>query len=148
MRELKAFERAARALALVATTGGALSFALPAFAEDCAKMNDYRAQRETVLAGISQLVAAQKGKQLDPNLFCARARPLGAADNAMLEFLTKNKDWCQFPDDVIEQVKTVRSRDLAMQGKACSVAAQMKKMQEQASQGAGPQAQPLPAGPL
>ena len=34
--------------------------------------------------------------------------------------------------------------------KACKVAAQIKKMKEQAAQGGGggPQAQPLPAGPL
>lgn len=148
MREFKAFERAARGLALAAVAGGAFALAAPASAEDCAKMGDYRAKRETVLASISQLVASNKGKQLDASVFCARAQPLGAADNAMMAFLVKNKDWCQIPDDVITQFKSVREHDLAMSGKACSVAAQMKKMQEQASQGAGPQVQQLPAGPL
>ena len=126
MREFKAFERAARGLALAAVAGGAFALAAPASAEDCAKMGDYRAKRETVLASISQLVASNKGKQLDASVFCARAQPLGAADNAMMAFLVKNKDWCQIPDDVIEQFKSVRLRDQAMAGKACSVAAQMK----------------------
>jgi hypothetical protein len=148
MKELKAYERRARGLALAAVAGLGLAFAAPARAEDCAKMTDYRTKRESVLAAISQLIAANKGKQLDASVFCARAQPLSAADNAMLDFLTKNKDWCQFPDDMINQFKTVRARDMAMSGKACSVAAQMKKMQEQAAQGGAQQAQPLPAGPL
>jgi methylglyoxal synthase len=72
------------------------------------------------------------------------------AETALIAYMEKNKDWCSFPDEAIAQLKEHHAKNMAFSGKACTVAAQMKKMKEQAAQSgpAGPQAQPLPAGPL
>jgi hypothetical protein len=73
----------------------------------------------------------------------------------MLAYMTKNKDWCQIPDDAIAQLKISHAKSVAFGGKACTVAAQIKKMKSQAAQaaqqagpGGAPAEQPLPAGPL
>jgi hypothetical protein len=64
--------------------------------------------------------------------------------------MEKNKDWCSFPDQAISDLKEHHAKNVQFSSRACTVAAQMKKMKAQAAQGggAGPQAQPLPAGPL
>ena len=72
-----------------------------------------------------------------------------SAENALIAYMEKNKDWCAFPMRSIAQLKDNHAKSLAFSAKACSVAAQMKKKKQQAAQGAGaPQAQPLPTGPL
>lgn len=139
-------------LAVVSLAMGSAAFA----AGDCAgDLQNLSARREQALKGINDLVIAAHGKKLDPDAFCAHSRPLNAAEDAMLAYMIKNKDWCQIPDDAIGQLKASHAKSVAFGGKACSVAAQIKKMKSQAAQaaqqgGAGgqPAEQPLPAGPL
>jgi len=130
---------------------GAMGVAAPAFADQSCgdDLQKLAQKREAALQGINGLVAAAHGKQLDPTVFCTRSAPLNQAETAMIAYMEKNKDWCQIPDAPIEQLKAAHAKSVAFSTKACSVAAQMKKMKEQAAQGGGePQAQPLPAGPL
>ena len=132
--------------------------AAPAFADqDCGKdLSALAARREAALKNINATVAASKGKKLDPVAFCARATPLNAAEDAMLAYMIKNKDWCQIPDDAITQLKASHAKSVAFGGKACTVAAQIRKMKSQAAQaqaqaaqnGGAPAIQPLPTGPL
>ena len=134
---------AAAALAALSATG--------ARADSCDELGPLKTKREAVLEDINKMVASNKGKQLDAETFCARSRPIIAADNAFLASLTKNKDWCQIPDEVIAQFKMIQGKDTQMTSRACTVAAQMKKAKEQAEAGGGlggPQAPKLPAGPL
>jgi hypothetical protein len=93
-------------------------------------------------------VKAAKGKQLDPAVFCAKSAGLNSAETAMIVYMEKNKDWCQVPDEALAQLKANHAKSVAFSTKACNVAAQIKKMKEQQAQGGGPQAQPLPSGPL
>ena len=51
-------------------------------------------------------------------------------------------------DEAINNLKTSHAKNAGFNAKACTVAAKIKKMKEQAAQGGGPQVQPLPAGPL
>jgi hypothetical protein len=133
----------------------AMLAATPAFADDdCAtSLQKLAARREAALQGINQMVKASHGKKLDPEAFCARSRPLNMAEDAMLAYMTKNKDWCQIPDDAVNQLKASHAKSVAFGARACTVAAQIAKMKKQAAaaaqQGGGPPAeQPLPAGPL
>jgi uncharacterized alpha/beta hydrolase family protein len=121
------------------------SFAQQSCGEDLQKLAQ---RREAELATINNLVKAAHGKQLDPTVFCAKSGGLNAAENAMIAYMEKNKDWCQIPDEAISALKTNHAKSVAFTGKACAVAAQIKKMKEQQAQGGGPQAQPLPTGPL
>ena len=85
---------------------------------------------------------------MDPAGFCARTAPLLHAEEALIAYMEKNKEWCSFPDEAIANLKAGHVKNAGFNAKACQVAAQIKKMKEQAAQGGGPQAQPLPAGPL
>ena len=142
--------RAIAALLAFAFVG---AFAPARAAQDCGTdMNKFRTQRDAAMVGINNLVAASKGKQMDAASFCARSQPLNAVENAWIAYMVKNQDWCQIPDDVIKGLKDVHAKNTVFSAKACTVAAQMKKMKEQAAAGGAaggaPQAQPLPAGPL
>jgi hypothetical protein len=145
-----------------------LKFVLPVFAlgllvagpalaaDDCATdLQKLAGRREAALKGLNAIVVAAKGKKLDPEAFCARSRPLNVAEDAMLAYMVKNRDWCQIPDDAINNLKATHAKSVAFSGKACSVAAQIEKMKKQAAQaqqqqqaGGAPQVQPLPTGPL
>jgi hypothetical protein len=144
-------------LALPALALGLLVGVAPALADnDCAgDLQKLAARREAAMKGINELVAAAKGKKLDPEAFCVRSRPLNGAEEAMLAYMTKNKDWCQIPDDAIANLKASHAKSVEFGGKACTVAAQIEKMKKQAAAqaqqqqaGGAPQEQPLPAGPL
>ncbi|HXT06938.1 MAG TPA: hypothetical protein VN715_08390 [Roseiarcus sp.] len=140
---------------LSAIAAAAVVAATPAFAaDDCAtSLQKLAARREAALQGINQMVKAAKGKKLDPEAFCARSRPLNSAEDAMLAYMIKNKDWCQIPDEAVAQLKASHAKSVAFGAKACSVAIQINKMKKQAAQaaqqgGGAPAEQPLPAGPL
>ena len=136
--------------AMLGLMGAALMMlASPAFAQSCGDdMQKLQGERAAALQTINKMAAAAKGKPLNADQFCAGARPLTAADAKLFAYMTKNKDWCQIPDDIIAQFTSARAKDSAMAGKACSVAAQMRKAQQQGGAGGGPPPQPLPAGPL
>ena len=136
-----------------------IATAAPAFAaQDCATdLAGLAGRREAALKNINALVAASHGKKLDPEAFCARSGPLNSAEEAMIAYMTKNKDWCQIPDDAIAQLRASHAKSAAFGGKACSVAAQIRTMKAQAAKqqaqaaqngGGAPQVQPLPTGPL
>ena len=144
-------------LALPVFALGLLVGVAPALADnDCATdLQKLAARREAAMKGINELVASARGKKLDPEAFCVRSRPLNGAEEAMLAYMTKNKDWCQIPDDAIANLKASHAKSAEFGGKACTVAAQVEKMKKQAAQaqqqqqaGGAPQEQPLPAGPL
>ena len=95
-----------------------------------------------------ELARALDGKPMDPEGFCGKSSGLVRAESALIAYMEKNKDWCSFPDEAISQLKEHHAKNTQFTNRACTVAAQMKKMKEQAAQGGGPQAQPLPTGPL
>jgi hypothetical protein len=121
-----------------------------AYADCGSDMQKLAQERNIQLEIVNNFAKAFHGKPLDPEAFCAKSGGLIRAENALIAYMEKNKDWCSFPDEAISQLKEHHVKNTQFTNKACTVAAQMKKMKEQAAQGggAGPQAQPLPAGPL
>lgn len=108
-------------------------------------------RRDAEVARMNAMVQAAHGKKLDPQVFCSQSGGLGAAENALIAYMTKNKDWCSIPDDAIDGLKAAHAKSAGFTAKACTVAAQMRKVKQQEASGAansGPQSQPLPAGPL
>ncbi len=137
---------ASLALALAGVAGAA-----PVFAQSCGEDMQKLVQRRMVeMETIRKVADSAKAvhKQIDPEVFCAKSGGLIAADKAMGDYFEKNKDWCQIPDEAIANFKATAAQDSGMAGKACKVAGELKKMKEQQANGGGPQAQPLPAGPL
>lgn len=104
-------------------------------------------ERNVQLQVINDFAKAAHGKPMDPEQFCLKSAGLIRAETALIAYMEKNKDWCSFPDEAIDQLKEHHAKNAGFNAKACTVAAQIKKMKEQQAAG-GPQAQPLPAGPL
>jgi hypothetical protein len=133
------------ALAVAALAGA------PAFADCGQDMQKLAQARNSEMTRVNDFAKAAKGKPLDPAAFCSVSAGLLRAETALISYMEKNKDWCSFPDDAINNLKTGHQKNAGFNAKACSVAAKIKKMKEQAAQGGGgggPQAVPLPAGPL
>jgi len=104
--------------------------------------------RNVQLQVVNDYAKTFHGKPMDPVGFCAKSAGLIHAESALIAYMEKNKDWCSFPDEAIDQLKEHHAKNAQFNAKACKVAAEMKKMKEQAAEGGGPQAQPLPTGPL
>jgi len=136
------FGLATALIAAVAMLGGS------AYADCGSDMQKLAQDRNTQLEIVNNFAKSFHGKPMDPEAFCVKSAGLIRAEAALIAYMEKNKDWCSFPDEAIAQLKEHHAKNASFNAKACTVAAQVKKMKEQAAQGGGPQAQPLPAGPL
>jgi len=145
--DMSSFRFGALALALTLSAACGVPAALAQSCnDDIGKMSQ---ERQAAMKTINDMVAAAKGKQMDPSAFCVKAAPLNAIEVKLLAYLQKNQDWCAIPDAFIDQLKAAHAKSVAFSGKACKVAAEMKKMKEAGASGNGPAAAPqLPAGPL
>jgi hypothetical protein len=136
---------------LVLALAFAAAFARPASADCGQEMQKLAQARNVELEKVNAFAKAAHGKPLDPAAFCVKSGGLLRAESAIIAYMEKNKDWCSFPDEAIANLKTSHAKNAGFNAKACAVAAKIKKMKEQAAQGGGeggPQAQPLPRGPL
>jgi hypothetical protein len=124
-------------------TGGA------ALASDCNEdIAALTKKRQNIIDQLNHLAQGGK-KQLDPIASCPKLRALVAAERELVAYLKKNKDWCAVPDEALQNISLSSEKTGKIANQACTVAAQIKKAQEQQASGAlnGPQ-QKLPAGPL
>lgn len=129
-----------------------LGAAAPAFAECQEDIGKIMKERLDLIAQLNKMNKGGKA-QLDATAACPKLRSLAAAEGRLVSYLEKNKDWCNVPDQFVENAKTGRDKSAAFAGKACKVAAQIEKMKQQQAQGGGggmggPQVQKLPTGPL
>lgn len=106
-------------------------------------------KRQGIIDELNKLAKGGK-KQLDPVASCPKLRALATAEREFVAYLTKNKDWCNVPDEALQNLATSSSRTGEVASQACKVADQIKKAQQQQAAGAAgqPPVQKLPAGPL
>jgi len=132
--------------ALVALALGAAS---PSRADDC--QVDLPKLMQARMSNIERLNAigkAGKGK-IDPIAACPVAKALLASENTLYAYMSKNKDWCNIPEQYLGQLGEARKRDQVFAAKACEAAVKFKQVQEQQRNGGGLGGPPrLPAGPL
>ena len=106
--------------------------------------------RNAEMQKVNDFAKSFHGKPMDPAAFCAKSGGLLHAEEALIAYMEKNKDWCSFPDEAINNLKASHAKNAGFSAKACTVAAQ--DQEDEGAGGAGrrrrPQAQPLPAGPL
>jgi len=133
---------------VLAVAAGFIGLAGPAVADCGQDMQKLAQVRNAELQKVNDFAKAAHGKPLDPEAFCVKSGGLLRAEQALISYMEKNKDWCSIPDEAIKNLKEGHAKNAGFNAKACSVAAKVKKMKEQAAQGGGPMAQPLPAGPL
>ena len=120
-----------------------------AYATDCNQdIGALTKKRQEILDQLNKLAQGGK-KQLDPVAACPKLRALVAVEQELLAYLTKNKDWCAVPDEAFQNISASTGKSGKVANQACTVAAKMKKAQEQQASGALNVPQPkLPAGPL
>ncbi len=141
---IHAARKAAVLGALALCLGGGVAHAM-----DCNEdIGNLTKKRQNVIDGLNKLAKGTKN-QLDPVASCPKLKELVVAERALLDYLTKNKEWCSVPDNALENIGGSVQKSGAVAAQACKIAAQMKKAQEQQAAGGGlPQGQKLPTGPL
>jgi hypothetical protein len=137
--------------AVLFLSAGLIFADMPAvLAQDCnADVGALMKKRMDMMEQLNANAKANKGK-LDPVAGCAKLKGLVAVDHEILAYFTKNKEWCSIPDDATANIQADADKTGTVANQACTIAAQMKKAQEQqaAGGGIGGQAQKLPSGPL
>lgn len=120
-----------------------------AYATDCNQdIGALTKKRQGIIDQLNKLAQGGK-KQLEPVAACPKLRALVAVEHELLAYLTKNKDWCAVPDEAFQNISASTGKSGKVANQACTVAAKMKKAQEQQASGALNVPQPkLPAGPL
>ena len=120
-----------------------------AYATDCNQdIGALTKKRQDILDELNKLAQGGK-KQLEPVAACPKLRALVAVEHELVAYLTKNKDWCAVPDEAFQNITASTGKSGKVANQACTVAAKMKKAQEQQASGALNAPQPkLPAGPL
>jgi len=121
-----------------------------AHAADCAEdIGALSKKRQNIMDQLNRLAKGSKN-QLDPIASCPKLRALVAAERQLVAYLTKNKDWCAIPDESLQNISATSAKSAEIANQACTIAAQMKKAQEQQATGGlnAPQGQKLPTGPL
>jgi len=125
-----------------------LIFGGAAFAGDCnTDIGMLTKKRQSIIEQLNQMTEGGK-KQLDPIASCPKLRALASTERELLAYVTKNKDWCQVPDEIYQNISISSGKTAKVANQACTAAVQMKKAQEQQAQGALNAQQKLPAGPL
>jgi hypothetical protein len=108
-------------------------------------------KRMTEINALNKISKAGGGK-LDPVAACPRLRSLAAAEGQVVGYMTKNKEWCNLPDDMVSKMSATQAKTQTYAAKACGLVAKIKQMQAQQQKQAQSQMQEqavkLPAGPL
>jgi hypothetical protein len=129
------------ALAFCSSIGGV------AFAEDCStEIGTLSKRRQAIIDDLNRLAKTSPKGQLDPTASCPKLRTLAAAEQQLLAYLTKNKEWCMVPDDAVANFMAASEKSKTIAAKACAVAEQIKKGLQ--AGGAAAQGPKLPTGPL
>jgi hypothetical protein len=121
-----------------------------AWAGDCnsdiATLNN---KRQGFMEKLNVIAKATKGK-LDPVASCPVLRSLVKAETDLLGYLSSNKNWCNVPDEAVDNLKKADLKTQGFATQACNIAEQVKKQKQQAASNTnlGVEAQKLPAGPL
>ena len=145
------FDRFARYATLLSAAAALGLAGLSAARADCGQdMSALMTKRTNAIAVINANTRTHSGK-LDPVSACPQLRNLAAVESEVVAYMTKNKDWCSLPDDLISKMSESRARTAGVAVKACDFVVKLKKMQEQQAQAGAQQQQQavkLPTGPL
>lgn len=62
-------------------------------------------------------------KEKNPQVLCPAFRAYAAAEQKWVKFLTDNKDWCQVPQQAIDQAAASNKKTVDLRNKICEAAA-------------------------
>jgi len=108
----------------------------PAFAQSSACVDGQKIllERQNLVKQVSALTGGGKKKQIDPRAACTVFGKLVTNGDAGLKWMTTNKDWCQVPDQVLENFQKDHQRAQSFKTQACGAAAKMAEMEKRAKQ--------------
>ena len=104
---------------------GLVASAAPALAQasSCRDGETFLTERKALSAQLQK--SAGKDKKLDPRVACTVFGKLENNGEKGLKWITANKDWCQIPDQVLENFTTEHKRIQDIKGQACKAAAKV-----------------------
>ena len=120
------------ALAVAAAVWGLVQ---PALASCDADMQKLAQARNAELREVNDFAEAAHGKPLDPGAFCVKTAGLMYAEQALIDYMVKNKDRCSFPNTAIDNLKASHAKNAGFRAKACEVAVKIKNQKEQGEGG-------------
>ena len=131
---VRAFSLRSLALASLALVAGTAAAVTPALAQSssCQDAQKFMSERASLIQGLNK--SAGKDKKLDPRYACTAFGKLVSNGETGLKWFETNKDWCQVPDQFVENFKADHDKIKDMRGKACALVSKMEKMQNQARQ--------------
>jgi hypothetical protein len=130
---------------LIAFTGAAtmlLSGAGPAMAQQAGCAADFQKFMAPRQALIERINGFQK-RRPSAQQACSTLGQLVSADSRLGKWVDENKDWCQIPEEMVEQLKTGAGQAQRARGQACGAAKQQAsavaraRAQQRAAQGGG-----------
>jgi hypothetical protein len=93
---------------------------------------------------LMQRINGFRNKRPTAGQACSTLGQLVTADGNVLKWMTENKDWCQIPDALVEQLQTASGQVSKSRGQACTAAknqvtqqARARAAQARAQQGGG-----------
>jgi hypothetical protein len=128
---------------MAALAAGGIFASAPAFAQSSACVDGQKilVERQEIIKQVSALTGGGKKKQIDPRAACTVFGKLVTNGDAGLKWMTTNKDWCQVPDQVLQNFEQDHKRAQTFKGQACGAAAKMAEMEKRAKQQAQQQQQ-------
>jgi hypothetical protein len=121
-----------RLMAVVVLGAGCMAAAGPASAQSavCGQLQTLLQERQTLM----QRINGMGRRSVDPNVACRLFGQLVSNGQRTLAFATENKDWCQVPDEFINNLKSAQGQVSGVRGQACRAASQRAALERRARQ--------------
>jgi hypothetical protein len=116
----------------------------PAFAQSSACQDGQKilVERQSLIKQFTDLTGGGKKKNVDPRPACTVLTKLVNNGESGMKWMSTNKDWCQVPDQVVQNFEQDNKRVQTIKGQACGAAAKMAEMEKRAKQQAQQQSGP------
>lgn len=125
---------AAAGLALALCAFGALApgAVAPAMAQSsvCEKLGPMIQERQRLLERINSMGR----RNVNPQTACGLFNQLAANGQRTIAFARENKDWCQIPDEFMNNLTGSQAQISRVRGQACNAARQQAQLQSRAQQ--------------
>lgn len=121
---------------MAALAAAGMFISAPAFAQSsgCQDGQKILLERQDLIKQINTLTGGGKKKQVDPRAACNVFSKLVTNGSSGIKWMTDNKDWCQIPDQVVQNFEQDHKRAQTFKGQACGAAAKMAEMEKRAKQ--------------
>lgn len=130
-----------RSTMLAALAAVGIFASAPAFAQSSACQDGQKilVERQGLIKQFTDLTGGGKKKNVDPRAACTIFTKLSKNGEEGLKWMGANKDWCQVPDQVVQNFEQDHKRAQTIRGQACGAAAKLaeaeKRAKQQAQQG-------------